>query len=248
MNALRYIFFAGGAFILFWMLFGRRLEHRRIQKRDVPGSQIIREVLYSISTILIFGLSGMFLIWYLRSGGRPLFEIALEPGFLFNSIAVILLVVVHDAYFYFAHRLMHHRRLFRITHALHHRSIQPTPFAAFAFQPVEAVLQALYVVIVVLLFPVTPISLMVFLFYSFIMNVLGHLGYEFMPSGFTRNRWTYLNNTSTHHAMHHRYVTCNYGLYFNWWDRIFKSNHERYDESFEAVVEGKGLEASRASS
>jgi len=36
--------------------------------------------------------------------------------------------------------------------------------------------------------------------------------------------------------MHHRYVTCNYGLYFNIWDRIMGTNHQRYHEEFEATV------------
>jgi sterol desaturase/sphingolipid hydroxylase (fatty acid hydroxylase superfamily) len=36
--------------------------------------------------------------------------------------------------------------------------------------------------------------------------------------------------------MHHKYVNSNFGLYFNIWDRVMGTNHERYHEEFEAVV------------
>lgn len=68
------------------------------------------------------------------------------------------------------------------------------------------------------------------------LNVLGHLGYELYPKGFTQSKWTFWNNTSTHHNMHHRYVHCNYGLYFNWWDRAFKTNHSHYHERYEEIT------------
>jgi len=35
--------------------------------------------------------------------------------------------------------------------------------------------------------------------------------------------------------MHHRYVTCNYGLYFNLWDRLLGTNHPQYHQQFEAI-------------
>ena len=57
------------------------------------------------------------------------------------------------------------------------------------------------------------------------MNVLGHLGFELYPKGFTTHWLGKWNNTSTHHNMHHKYYNCNYGLYFNIWDRIMGTNH-----------------------
>jgi sterol desaturase/sphingolipid hydroxylase (fatty acid hydroxylase superfamily) len=37
--------------------------------------------------------------------------------------------------------------------------------------------------------------------------------------------------------MHHRLVKCNYGLYFNIWDRLMNTNHPDYEKSFNQVVE-----------
>lgn len=242
MNGLRYLIFSGGMFLLFWGVLSNRLRNRRIQKKAIKLSQVLRETGYSFSSIFILGLSATFLTWYRRSGMPTLIEgNAIDAGWFIPAVT-FLLIVLHDTYFYFAHRLMHHRKLYRLTHIVHHRSLQPTPLAAFTFQPTEAVLQALFVLVVNILYPVPIASLAAFLFYSLIMNILGHLGYEILPSGFTRSRWTMWSNTPTHHAMHHRYVHCNYSLYFNWWDRILGTNHEHYHDAFEAVVAGVGLE------
>jgi len=36
--------------------------------------------------------------------------------------------------------------------------------------------------------------------------------------------------------MHHRYTKCNYGLYFNFWDRLMGTNHKQYHEMFDEVA------------
>jgi sterol desaturase/sphingolipid hydroxylase (fatty acid hydroxylase superfamily) len=43
-------------------------------------------------------------------------------------------------------------------------------------------------------------------------------------------------NTPTHHAMHHEKINGNFGLYFNFWDRMLKTNHAEYEQRFEAVT------------
>lgn len=123
---------------------------------------------------------------------------------------------------------MHTRRLFPIMHRVHHLSHNPTPWAAFAFHPTEAVVQAIVFPIVALFMPLHPLTALVWLIYMTTLNVLGHLGFEILPRGFVRNWWTRWHNTSVHHNMHHRHVNCNYGLYFNIWDRLMKTNHPRY--------------------
>jgi sterol desaturase/sphingolipid hydroxylase (fatty acid hydroxylase superfamily) len=242
LNIIRYTIFAGGAFVIFWGLLARRLSHRRIQKRLIKNRQIIRETGYSLISILILAMAGTFIIWYRRSESPVLFGDHTTDSAGISWMTVLALILLHDAYFYFAHRFMHLPGLYRLTHIIHHRSIQPTPMAAFAFQPAEAFLQSFFLIVVFLIHPVSIGSVAIFLFYSLIMNITGHLGYEIFPAGFTRNPWTWWSNTPTHHAMHHRYVNCNYSLYFNWWDRLLGTNHERYHEAFDSVTVGKGLE------
>ena len=75
-----------------------------------------------------------------------------------------------------------------------------------------------------------------------ILNVLGHLGLELYPSNFVKNPFTFWNNTSTHHNMHHQKYNCNYGLYFNWWDRVFNTNHEIYISEYDRITSTRDKE------
>jgi len=63
-------------------------------------------------------------------------------------------------------------------------------------------------------------------------NVLGHCGYEMFPRWFVRSPLGWLLNTATHHAQHHETNRANFSLYFNCWDRLLGTNHQRYEERF----------------
>jgi sterol desaturase/sphingolipid hydroxylase (fatty acid hydroxylase superfamily) len=67
-------------------------------------------------------------------------------------------------------------------------------------------------------------------------NVMGHLGYELFPKGFTKNKWLKWHTTTTHHSMHHEFFNCNYGLYFSFWDNWMKTEHKDYNENFDTVT------------
>jgi sterol desaturase/sphingolipid hydroxylase (fatty acid hydroxylase superfamily) len=127
-------------------------------------------------------------------------------------------------------------------------STNPTPWAAFAFHPLEAIVEVGIVPIMMFLMPLHPLALLVWVLYQTGMNVLGHLGFEIFPAGFTEGFISKFSNTSTHHNMHHKYVTSNYGLYFNIWDRILGTNHPEYTQQFEMVKErGKQIEGEEES-
>jgi sterol desaturase/sphingolipid hydroxylase (fatty acid hydroxylase superfamily) len=46
----------------------------------------------------------------------------------------------------------------------------------------------------------------------------------------------FLLNTPTNHAMHHESPRGNYGLYFNVWDRLMRTNQAGYEARFRAVT------------
>jgi Delta7-sterol 5-desaturase len=154
---------------------------------------------------------------------------------LYFWFSLAVLILVHDTWFYWTHRLMHLKPLFPYFHRVHHLSHNPTPWASFSFQPLEAVVQAVIFPLTVLWLPIHPVVTLLWLFYMTAMNVFGHLGFEILPAGFLRNRVSRWHNTSVHHNMHHRYVHCNYGLYFNIWDRLMGTNHPRYEEEYDRV-------------
>jgi hypothetical protein len=49
------------------------------------------------------------------------------------------------------------------------------------------------------------------------------------PTGFGLGKFF---NTTTNHIMHHQHIRMNYGLYFNFWDRLMGTNHPQYEARF----------------
>jgi Delta7-sterol 5-desaturase len=232
---LRYIVLAGLAFLVFYGWKRRQWLHTKIQQKFPHAARMRSEILHSALTCAIF--AGMaFGVYLLRKAGygAMYFDIS-EYGWGYYGFSIGWMIVAHDTYFYWTHRLMHHPRLFRIFHLVHHQSNNPTPFTAFSFHPLEAVVEFGIVPLIALLLPMHPTALLVFTMWSMIFNVLGHTGFEFSPSGFTRHWLFKWINTPTHHNMHHSRSGYNYSLYFNFWDRVMGTNHPEYDAYFESV-------------
>lgn len=51
-----------------------------------------------------------------------------------------------------------------------------------------------------------------------------------------KSRLRFFLNTPTNHAMHHEWMRGNYGLYFNFWDRLMRTNHRDYEARFNEVT------------
>lgn len=232
----RYVAIAGGAFLFFWKLRRDAWQNRRIQP-TFPKPHVIRqEIKFSLITTAIFALVSLFLSYGRSRGWFLIYKDFNDYGWAYFIFSIATAIILHDAYFYFAHRLMHTSWLFKHVHRVHHLSHNPSPFAAFSFHPTEAVIEAAILPLLLLFLPMHVSALLVFMFFMTALNVLGHLGYEIYPSRFVTSKWTGWNNTSTHHNMHHHFVHCNYGLYFNWWDRLFKTNHPNYIQEFQEVT------------
>ena len=136
--------------------------------------------------------------------------------FIFSN-AIIL--IIHDTYFYWAHRFMHLQVVYNLFHKIHHKSTNPTPWAAFSFHPLEAFVEAGIIVIVVFILPLHRYALMTFILVMLVYIVYGHLGYELYSTRFRKSRFGRWLNTWLYHNYHHQYIKANYGLYFTFWDR-----------------------------
>ena len=235
MISLRYILFAGTLFLIFYVWKKKDFFKYKIQQKYPENKHIAREMKYSFLSLSIFAVVGTALFFLHQKGYTKMYFNFHEHSFAYFLFSVVVFIVAHDTYFYFTHRAMHWKKIYRYVHKVHHMSTDPTPWAAFAFHPLEAIVEVGIVPLMVFLIPIHPLALFVWVLYQSAMNVMGHLGFELFPSGFTSGKLTRWHNTSTHHNMHHKNVNCNYGLYYNFWDRILGTNHSKYDETFEAV-------------
>jgi sterol desaturase/sphingolipid hydroxylase (fatty acid hydroxylase superfamily) len=235
-DLLRYAIPASLAFAVFWMWRWDRLAHRRIQQRRPSRRTLRREILYSLSTAAIFATVGVVTFYLAHAGVLHLYRDVDMYGVPYLVASIAIAIVAHDAYFYWTHRALHHPLLFKRVHRVHHLSTAPSPWAAYAFSPAEAVVNALVFPLILLVLPMHEIATAAWLVYMIVMNVIGHLGIELYPHWFARSRWTGWYSTSTHHNLHHRDSRGNYGLYFTWWDRWMGTQHAGYLETFSAVT------------
>lgn len=236
-DALRYLIPAALVFTLFYVGGHAWLVHRKIQRVPLHFAQVRREIFYSLTSALIFATTGLGVFWLIRLGFTQVYTDIGKLGYLYVPFSVVLALIIHDAYFYWTHRLLHSRILYRHVHRTHHLSTSPSPWAAYAFHPVEAVIQSLIVPLMVLVVPIHPAPLAVFLLIQIVRNVLGHSGFEMFPSWFMKSPVLRLFQSNTEHDLHHRFTHGNYGLYFTWWDRMLGTDRPDSVEVFERVTQ-----------
>ena len=228
---IRYFLIAGASYLFFYK-WGRH-GYAKIDPRPPSSRQIRLEIAWSFSTTAFFALAGVLII---ELWARGFVRVSLGPfNFWAGLFSFLVLVLLHETYFYFTHRWMHLPKVFARVHRVHHESKSPTPFAAFSFHPLEAALEAAILPLLAVLIPAHAYAFLAFLLFMTVLGVTNHLGFELYPKGTAANwfgRWWV---GAVHHQQHHQKVSCNYGLYFTFWDYIFGTHREDYAVLFDAV-------------
>jgi len=242
---IRYFLVAGGAHYFWWVRGKRRWQGRRIQIAP-PNAAVRRfEIYYSVLSSIVFALAGGLIATGWEHGWTRLYLAPTQYGVAYLFLSLPLLMLLHDTYFYFTHRLLHRRWFFRRWHRVHHLSHNPTPWAAFSFHPGEAVIEAAILPALVFAIPIHFAVLMIFMLLMTALSVINHLGYELYPPRFARHPVMKWMISAVHHDQHHRYVHCHYGLYFTFWDRLLGTQRIDYADAFAAVVDREDTPPSR---
>jgi lathosterol oxidase len=235
----RYLAAASVTFAVVWLLRRTAIRARKIQAREATAADMRREFLQSLQSALVYVAGACFLIWGREVG---LFYSVFGEGFGLGIDLLILagIIIAHDAYFYWAHRTMHHPRLFKHFHRAHHRSITPTPWAAYSFAIPEAAVMFMFVPLWQFFVPTPGWVMFTWLNFQIIRNAMGHAGFEFFPRWWLDSPLTRWINTTVHHDLHHNGgFNTNYGLYFTWWDKWMGTEHPKYHAKFREVT-GRG--------
>lgn len=231
----RYVLFASILFLAFYILWHKRWQARRIQPRPNKIKQYQTEIFYSFVSACIFGSIAIGIALMKQAGFTLIYNDIAMYGWGYFFFSIVLVTFLHDTYFYWTHRLMHHPKIYNWVHRVHHLSHNPSPWAAMSFHPIEAIIEA-GIIVIVFFIPLHPLVLFIFFTLSLMINMLGHLGYEVYPKNFTRHWFGKWQNNATHHNMHHQLVKCNYGLYFNFWDTLMGTNHPQYLQKYDEIT------------
>ncbi len=232
----RYAIFSIGVWLVLWVLLGEFLMNRKIRPDTPPARQLVIEFLISVRSVMIFATISLFPFVLERAGWFHGPEIAASWGPIWFWASLLLMIVAHDAYFYWSHRLMHDPRRFRRFHRRHHLSHNPSPFTAYSFNIGEAAVMVLFVQAWILIVPTPWPAVGLFVLHQIVRNTLGHSGYELMPARGNGRPYLDVLTTTTHHDLHHAQAGYNYGLYFTWWDRWMGTEHPEYYARYAAAV------------
>ena len=184
-------------------------------------AQIRREIGWSLASAAIYGVPAGIVAWGWQNQGWTLIYSELDAyPIWYVPVSLFAYLLAHDSWFYWTHRWMHRPRLFRIAHAVHHASRPPTAWAAMSFHPWEAVTGAVVIPALVFLIPVHVGVLGLILAIMTVMGVTNHMGWEMFPRALVHSRLGGWLITASHHQRHHEAYSCNYGLYFRFWDRL----------------------------
>ncbi|MEM7730120.1 MAG: sterol desaturase family protein [Pseudomonadota bacterium] len=232
----------GLVYVAVWWLFHRWVARRKVQLSRRAGWTQIREEIWH-GAVAALGSSALVvsLFWLRDHGWLKLEAETGVHGLWYEAVTIVALVLVADAWFYWLHRWMHHPRVYRYVHALHHKSLDVNPFTSNSFHVIEAVGLTLFIVPVLMLMPVSAFALGVVQAMGLFNNVKSHLGYEFYPRFFRHAPFRWLI-TATNHSLHHTQYNGNYGLYFRFWDWLCGTELKATDRLFDDIHARKGRE------
>lgn len=230
---LRYVLVSLIFHFVFKVILKDHYASRRISTDLRKPKQSMKEIRWSALTSFIFTLSFVGMVWLYENGKTAIYIDPSEYGWWYLPVSLVIAMLIHETYYYFLHRWMHRPNVFRLFHHVHHDSVITSPWTAFSFHPIESILQALIVPFIIL---VLPMHYSVILFMLVLMTVtatINHLHIEIYPKGFTKNWFGKWWIGSSHHSLHHSKYRFNYGLYFTFMDRLFKTESPEYLALFE---------------
>jgi ring-1,2-phenylacetyl-CoA epoxidase subunit PaaE len=205
------------AYLIFWIIFGKKLGNRKIQLSKRAGWPQIKE---EIGTTL-FSFAGStaftFVILSFKDKGLTKFYIG-ETFNWYEALTVVVMLLMSDTWFYWCHRAMHHPKVYKYVHALHHKSLDVNPYTSTSFHMVESIVLTAWVLPLAMLMPISMTALGVMQVLGTFNNLKSHLGYEFFPGFFSKVPPFNMLVTATNHSLHHTQYKGNYGLFFRFWD------------------------------
>ena len=205
----------------------KRTDDNQVITGRRPADQKKKEIYHSFISAIIFGI-GMSGLYELYLQGYITVFIDYSQPWWHYLLSILAALFLHETYYYWLHRAMHHPKVYRIMHKGHHDSIIVSSWTAFSFDWVETIFQVLIFYIIAFLIPLHIYSILFLLIFMSLSATINHLNIEIYPKFFKKMPpFKYLIG-ATHHALHHREFRTNYGLYFTFWDTWMNTESKKY--------------------
>ncbi len=222
-SAMRAVIILGGLYLLFWTFKRPWMDKFRVQTFGNHAAKPVQEAFYTFTTYAVYTLASVGVAIAAKSGHSMMYTDVNAYGLVYTISSFFIFCIWVDTFFYWSHLAMHKFSILYKTHSHHHKFINTTPWAAYAFHFGEAFINAGAFFLLMMIMPWHPTTLFVFVVFSVTYNGLIHLGYDLFPRSWKTHPIFGLLNTTTHHMLHHRYLNCNYGFIFSFWDKVMKT-------------------------
>lgn len=226
----RYFLVAGLFYLIFYVWFPLKWKERKINKREYKPGQFKKEIKWSLVTSILFSLAGTITVILWQKGDTKVYTVPGQYGWWYLPVSLVVFMLLQETYYYWIHRWMHIPSVYRIVHKVHHDSKIASPFTAFSFHPLEGIMQAIFLPIMLIILPMHYYVIIFLLIIMTFSSVINHLDIEIYP----RNPKSWLTKNiigATHHSLHHKQFKYNFGLYFTFWDKMKRTESPEFKEA-----------------
>jgi sterol desaturase/sphingolipid hydroxylase (fatty acid hydroxylase superfamily) len=199
-----------------WRYYSRQVQgksfkyHHKFPKEQPSDvfwfkSQNIDNFLRSfLVTIPLWTVVEIIFLWCFANGLVPWVQWTDNPYYL--ALLMFIAPAIHEVHFFVIHRAMHSPRFYKWVHAIHHNSVNPSPWSSLSMHPVEGFLYHA-VALWHLVIPSNPIVAMFQLHMAGFGAINGHLGFDKLKLG----EDTAMDSHAYTHYLHHKYFDVNFG-------------------------------------
>lgn len=213
-----------------WFYVRRRADAQRWKlqpDRWLTRRQVRQAILLGSVNLFCGTVLGATFAWHVQRGGwsRLYFDVA-QHGWAYLVVSTMAGFLMIDAALYYAHRLLHHRALFRHVHRWHHRYVAPIAFTTAAMHPAEFLLYMALTIAPSFLIPMHAAAFAALVGYTYVIGIVDHTG--------VRLRWKLpVHGDGEFHNEHHTHFHCNFGHHTSLFDRLHgtvRRGDRHYDE------------------
>ena len=234
------VLFAGGLHLRLYTLRGQEAKFKYNAKwlhENNPtflwGNQLRDNVFWSVvSGCTVWTAYEVPMMWAYATGRIPYVDWETQP--VYFGALLFALLLWHEVHFYFWHRLVHWKPLYRSVHYIHHKNVNFGPWSGLTMHPVEHIIYFTSVLIFWIV-PSHPIHTLFALQVAALLAAVGHTGFDQVV---VKGKVTLPSDYF--HYLHHRYFECNYATTTVPFDRWFGTFHDGSPEAHARMQERWG--------
>jgi sterol desaturase/sphingolipid hydroxylase (fatty acid hydroxylase superfamily) len=182
-NLALLVLFAGGMHLWLYTIKGQGTRHKFSPKwlggkspTFLGGTQVRDNIFWSVASgCTVWTVYEALMMWAYANGTLATVDWSADPVYFAGLLG--LLMMWHVTHFYFGHRLLHWKPLYRSAHYLHHKNVNIGPWSGLSMHPIEHIIY-FSTILIFLVVPSHPIHAMFALQFAALTPAGGHLGFD----------------------------------------------------------------------